>query len=216
MAKTNTEKPAGKNEMKKTAPKVPKTKGNPDLKKMIPPKAAEKEEKPEVPEKTEEEVPQTPVQKEEVKKEEPKKEKIKQKKVKKTQTSVTREDTSLSPKACSSICKFIVGKTPDQAIKELEEVTKLRRAVPIKGEYAHRKGKMMSGKYPVKAAKEFIIMLKSLNANAINHDLDVPMISEAYANKGTKVYASGGRIKKRAHIKIIAKERKLVAKEKKK
>lgn len=144
------------------------------------------------------------------KKDETKKEKIKTKRVKMTKTSVRVEEAPFSTKVSVAICKFIVGKKIDDAIKDLEEVTKLRKAVPMKGEYAHRKGKIMSGAYPVRASKEFIILLKSLKANANNHDLDDPVISEAYANKGSKVYASGGRVKKRTHVTIIAKEKRLL------
>jgi ribosomal protein L22 len=101
------------------------------------------------------------------------------------------------------------------AIKDLEQVTVLRKPVPMKGEIPHRKGKIMSGRFPTKAAKEFIILLKSLQANAIQHDLEYPIISLSIANKGTTVYGGKGRTqKKRTNVKIVAIEKK--QKEKKK
>lgn len=187
MAKTNTEKPMGKAQEKKQNNVAKATKQNKEMNK-------------------------TPVKKKEkkIEKVEEKKEikKPKVKKIKKERTSVLGEDLPLSPKVSAAICKFIRGKDLEKAIGEIEEVTQMKRAIPMKGEYAHRKGKMMSGKYPVKAAKEFLILLKSLQSNANNHDVEKPFISEAVANKGTTVYASGGRTKKRAHIRIVCKTKK--------
>ncbi len=210
MAKTNTEKPTGKNEMKKTVPKASKGKAAPEMKNMLIRKEDEKSSN----EGAKDNAPTQIQENKDTQKEEVKKEKVKTKKVKMTETSVRIEDASLSTKVSIAICKFIVGKKIENAIKDLEDVTKLKKAVPMKGEYAHREGKMMSGAYPVRASKEFIILLKSLKANANNHDLENPVISVAYANKGSKVYASGGRIKKRTHVTIIAKEKKLLMEKK--
>ena len=93
----------------------------------------------------------------------------------------------------------------------MEEVSVLRKAVPMTGEYAHRKGKMMSGKFPVRASKEFLVMLKSLLGNATQNDIDEPIITEAIANKGTTTYGRGGRVqKKRSNIKLVCTEKKLI------
>ena len=87
----------------------------------------------------------------------------------------------------------------------------------MKGEISHRKGKMMSGKFPVRASKEFIILLKSLLGNANQNDMDEPIISEAIANKGTTTYGRMGRVrKKRSNIKIVCSEKKLIKQNKKK
>jgi len=185
MAKTNTEKPAGKAQenKQKTVAKAPKQN---------------------------KEILKAPIKKEEKveKKKETKKEVKEIKKVKKDSVHVTSLNAPVSTKYGISICKFILGKEVEKAIKEMEEVERMKRAIPMKGEYAHRKGKMMSGKYPVKAAKHFSVLLKSLKGNALNHDLENPVISEAIANQGSKVYASKGRTKKRTHIKITCKQKK--------
>ena len=186
MAGTNTEKPTGKNEKNKQLPKVKKEKeaANAPL-----PKKEEKIQTSEEQKKKEETKPIV-------------------KKVKKEKVSVSAENLPISPKVAASICKFVKHKKIEVAIKEIEEVSKLKKAVPMKGEYAHRKGKIMSGKYPVKAAKEFLILLKSLQSNALYHDVEEPFVTEAVANKGTTTYASGGRIKKRAHVRIVCSKKK--------
>jgi len=110
-----------------------------------------------------------------------------------------------------AICKFIVGKPIEKAIKDLEKVSHLKKAVPMKGEIAHRKGQIMSGRFPVRASKEFIILLKSLAGNANQNNIDEPIISEAIANKGTTVYGRMGRTqKKKTHLKIICMEKRLI------
>ena len=90
-----------------------------------------------------------------------------------------------------------------------------KKAVPMKGEIPHRKGKMMSGRYPKKASENFIKLLKSLEANARNHDVDEPVIVEAIANKAQRPYSRFGRWqKKRTHVMIKARERKKMVKKK--
>jgi len=85
---------------------------------------------------------------------------------------VNGQDLRISTKHSIAICNFIRGKDIDVAVKELGEVENMKRAIPMRGEIPHRKG-MMSGRYPVKAAGEFIRLLKSLKANAIYHDLEL-------------------------------------------
>ncbi|MDM7918389.1 MAG: hypothetical protein QUS12_04400, partial [Methanosarcina sp.] len=71
-------------------------------------------------------------------------------KPKKTEAVVRATNLPVSTKKAMEICRFIKGKKLGNAVRDLEEVLKLRKAVPMRGEYAHRKGKGMSGgKYPV-------------------------------------------------------------------
>lgn len=191
MAGTNTEKPMGKTEKKKVAP----VKEAKESKAVAPVKNEEKK----IEEKKESKQP------------------VKVEKVKKNEVKVSVQNVSASTKVSRDICKFIKKKKIERAISDLEEVIKLRRAVPMKGEIPHRKGNIMSGRFPKNAAKEFLVLVKSLQANAVQHDLENPVIVEAVANKGTTTYARGGRArKKRTHILLTAKEKKLVKKEKKK
>ena len=78
----------------------------------------------------------------------------------------------------------------------------------MKGEIPHRKGKMGSGRYPIKAAKNFIVLLKSLSANANVNDLDNPIIFEAVANNASRPFGQFGRVRrKRTHIRIVARNK---------
>ena len=83
----------------------------------------------------------------------------------------------------------------------------MKKAVPMKGEIPHRKGKMMSGRYPVKASKHFVLLLKSLRSNALMNELEL----EKYkifckANVAPRPYRRftrfGARKFKRSHVEI--------------
>ena len=129
-------------------------------------------------------------------------------KPKKTEAVVIAENLPISKKDSSAISKFIRGKRIEDAIKDLEDVLKFKRAVPMRGEIPHRRGKgMMSGRYPKKASENFIKLLKSLNANSIYNGLADPVVVEAFANIGVRPYGKFGAVrKKRTHIKIVAKD----------
>ena len=116
-----------------------------------------------------------------------------------------------------AICKFIKGKTIEDAQKYLEEVTRVKKAIPMKGEIPHRKGKMMSGRFPVNAAKQFIVLLKSLAGNSTMNSIDDPVIVEAIANKAPRPYGRfGSWQRKRTHIKLVAREKKVIKSKSKK
>lgn len=146
---------------------------------------------------------------------EKKPEKVITKKVKKDEVAVNAHSVPISPVTSIYICRFIRNKTIDKAIKDLEEVQKLRKVVPMSGEIPHRKGKVMSGRFPQRAAGYFIKLLKGLKGNADNHDVEEPIITEAIANKAPRPMARFGRWeRKRAHITIIARSRTKLKKEK--
>jgi ribosomal protein L22 len=165
----------------------------------VPEKQAEAEEK--IAEKVEEE-------KKDVKKEPIKK--------KREEAVVHGYDLPMSTKTSGAICRFIKGKTIGSAIRDLELVVLMKKPVPMRGEIPHRKGKgIAGGRYPQKAAKNFIVLLKSLAGNA--SDIDEPIIAEAFANLASRPYGKFGRVrKKRTHIKIVAKEKKILDKNLKK
>ena len=134
----------------------------------------------------------------------------KQKVPKKTEVSVYGRSLPISLKDSVAIGKFIKGKKIEIAIKDLEQVILKKKAVPMTGEMAHKKGKgMMTGKYPVKASENFIKLLKSLSANGINHsmNLETAKIKETIPNKSPEqVHRFGGTKFKRTHVRIIAME----------
>ena len=143
-------------------------------------------------------------QKQEQKKE--KQEKSKQI-VKKEEAIAKGVSISISEKHARYICSFIKGKTVDQAILELEQVVKMKRAIPFKGEIPHRRN-MQSGRYPINASKVFISLLKGLKGNIIVNGLDIEktkiyLASTARAFRPAK---GAGRYAKRCHVLLKAKE----------
>jgi large subunit ribosomal protein L22 len=125
-------------------------------------------------------------------------------------------DLPISFKYAREICTFIKNKSPQQAIKLLESVTRKEIAVPMRGQIAHKKnmpkGKP-AGRYPVNASKEFIKLLKSLIANAGNKGMDTEnlIIKIAKADRaprpqrGTRM-AFGRKQFKRAHVLLETQE----------
>lgn len=157
-------------------------------------KEADKDIKEEVKEKVEE-------VKEESKKEKKKEE---EKRPKKTEAVVNSTGLPISTKHAIAICNFIRGKNIDNAIAILEPVQMLKKAVPMKGEIPHRKGNMMSGRYPVKAAGEFIRALKSLKSNAIVNELELEKyVIFCKANIASRPYRKSGRARgKRTNVQL--------------
>lgn len=128
-------------------------------------------------------------------------------KVKKDVATVRGVNTPISTKTAYAICKFIKGKKIEFAIRELGEITEHKKALPMKGEIPHRRGRIMSGRFPENAIGEFVILLKSLNANASTNGIVNPVINESIAGPGSRPYGHFGRVRrKRTNIKIIAKE----------
>jgi len=190
---TNTEKPTTKQEAKKTTIIKP-------AKEIVNKTPVKKEEK------TEAKKPEEKVEtKKEVKKEEVKK------KIKKAKAKVVGRSLPISTKYAVALCKFIKNKKISTAIEDLEQVLAYKKAVPMKGEIPHRKGKnMSSGRYPKKASENFLKLLKSLLANANADEIENPIIIGAVANMASRPFGRFGRIKKkRTHVTLIAKEKKL-------
>jgi large subunit ribosomal protein L22 len=90
-------------------------------------------------------------------------------------------DLRISPKAAREICNAIRHMRLEEARIFLQEVIDLKRAVPYrhhKKKVGHKRGlnKWFAGRYPVKAAKEILKVLNSLEANCENQDLDVERV----------------------------------------
>ena len=124
---------------------------------------------------------------------------------KRTEAVVNGMNLRISTKQSVAVCNFIRNKNIDIALHELDEVSKMRRPVPMRGEIPHRKGKgMMSGRYPLNTVKEFIMLLKSLKANAINHELELEKVKlDCKANVASRPMKRFGQGKhKRSHVQI--------------
>lgn len=143
------------------------------------------------------------------KKEEKKKPIVKKEIVKKDYAVVNVKNVGMSTKHAIAICKFIKFKTISQAVQDLQEVLNKKKAIPMKGEIPHRKGKMMSGRYAEKATKNFMKIVRSLGANAVANEMEEPVIVKAVANLAYRPYTRFGRgRKKRTHVTLEAKEKK--------
>jgi ribosomal protein L22 len=175
----------------------------------VPEKVAKKEEK--MAEQVEEKL-ENKAEKEVSEKAEPKKEKKtvqKKEPVRKDLAVVNSYNIPISTKKAADICRFIKGKTIETAMKELELVNKMKKAVPMKGEIPHRKGKIMSGGFPKNASRQFIILLKSLAGNSNVNGIDDPVVVEAIANIASRPYGRFGRWRrKRTHVKLVARNKK--------
>jgi large subunit ribosomal protein L22 len=106
-------------------------------------------------------------------------------------------------------------------IVELEKVPTLKRIIPMFGEIPHRKGKIHTGRYPIKASKVFVKLLKNLRANAQNVGMDSEdlIIKTAIANKASRPRHFSGRWsgkRKRSHVELAACEKIISVKSKNK
>ena len=118
----------------------------------------------------------------------------------------------VSTKHCIVISDNIRYKSTSEAKKILEGVSPLKKAIPFRRfnrDMGHKPG-MASGRYPEKAAKEFIKLIKSVEANAQIKGLDVEnlKIVKVISNKASTPM-TGGRHRrgtKRTHIEIEVKE----------
>jgi len=143
-----------------------------------------------------------------------KKEKKADKKIeikKKYEAIVNGQSLRASKKHCMYICNFIKNKKIDDAIADLQSVIKMKIAIPFKGEIPHRKGNMMSGRYPVKTSKQFIPLLQSLKGNAIVNGLDIDKVRIVIASPSwaSRPLRKGSVEAKRTNVILIAKEIKL-------
>jgi large subunit ribosomal protein L22 len=105
------------------------------------------------------------------------------------------KELHVSPKHSMEICKAIRGMHVLGAKDLLESVISLKEAIPFK-KYnkcvPHQKGTRGAGRYPVKAAKEILKVIKSAQANAEKTldsltDPDEMRIVTAVASRGRKI-----------------------------
>lgn len=129
-------------------------------------------------------------------------------KVKKYEAISRGVSLPISKKHSMYISNAIKGKKIDDAISYLQGVVKFKHAVPFKGEIPHRKGPIMSGRYPISSSKHFINMLKALKGNAIVNGLELErtVITESSASWAARPQRSGGRRAKRVNLIMKARE----------
>ena len=118
-----------------------------------------------------------------------------------------------------AIGKFVKNKSIKKALEDLNQVLLKKRAVPMSGEYGHKKSVKKTasgaGKYPKIATEYFIKLIKSLNANSIANGIENPIISEIIPNMASRPSGRFGKWKrKRTHIKLVAVEMKIKGRKK--
>ncbi len=121
----------------------------------------------------------------------------------KSEAVINARGVRISTKHSVALCNFIRNKKVDDAISDLEKVTRMKLPVPMRGEIPHRRG-IMSGRYPINTAKEFIRLLKSARSNAIYHELELEKLKIfCMANIANRPYKKfGQRRSKRTHVQI--------------
>jgi len=167
---------------------------------------ADEKQKPKVEEKEQPKLAEAKPEVSEEKKEE--KKETKPLKVKKEEAIAKGLNLHASMKHCMYISRFIKNKTIDSAIHDLEDVLKLKRAIPFKGEIPHRGKGMMSGRYPLAAIKELIPVLKGLKGNVLANsmELDKTRIYFASPTWASRPAKRGGAHFKRTNILLKARE----------
>lgn len=137
-----------------------------------------------------------------------KKPEVKQEIKPKDKAVVNGKSLHISSKHCFSICKMIKGKTPERAVELLELVVRKKKAVKMYNrEVPHRKGNIMSGRFPVNAAKAMIDLVKQLGANSNVNQIDNAIITIAKADKASRPYKKEGRRAKRTHVYLEARDK---------
>lgn len=108
---------------------------------------------------------------------------------------VNASSLKISTKHSIDICKMIRNKKLETALEMLEKVVLMKLPVKMNNrEVGHRKGQgMMAGRYPINASKEFIRLIKQLNANAIAQGIETEdKVITCNANVGSRQYRRMG------------------------
>lgn len=121
----------------------------------------------------------------------------------------------ISTKTSVEVCRLLRNKTTERAKKILERVIEKKEAVPYKRylkEIPHRKGKMATGRYPLKTSKAILDLIKNAETNAKDKGMSSKLIiTHISAHKGESQSRYGrkiGRRAKKTHIKITVQEKK--------
>jgi large subunit ribosomal protein L22 len=125
-----------------------------------------------------------------------------------------KTSVAISTKQSVEIAKWLKGRTPAAALKLLSNVVEQKQAVPFtrfNWNMGHKPG-IGPGRFPKKAAAEFISLVKLAVANATDKGLDTDslVIFNIVAQKGGKQYKPNrirGQKAKRTHIELVVEEK---------
>ncbi|MBI4440369.1 50S ribosomal protein L22 [Candidatus Woesearchaeota archaeon] len=121
----------------------------------------------------------------------------------------------ISPKKAMEICSLLRNKRLSIAKERMQQAIEKKKAIPFtrfNHGLGHKVG-MGPGRFPIKTASEVLKLLNSLEANAQFKGLDTNslVIVKMVANRAPKTWRYGRqrrRVMKRAHVEILAEERK--------
>ena len=124
------------------------------------------------------------------------------------------KDAPISTKAAIEISNHLRGRKTSTAKAILERVLKKEEAIPYKrftDGVGHRPGKgMAAGRYPYKAARSFLDLLNSVEANAAQAGLsDQLIIKHLASHEGSRSFSYGRHRRRRVkqtHVEIAVKE----------
>lgn len=124
-------------------------------------------------------------------------------------------DLGMSTKASVEICRWIRYRNLQKAKNLLQLVLEKKLAVPYLKfiqDVGHKPG-IRSGRYPVKAVKEILTLLESVEKNAVFKNLNVDNLKIVHINAhkaSTPMQQGrhGGRVMKRTHVEIVVAEEK--------
>ena len=119
----------------------------------------------------------------------------------------------ISTKVAIEIANYLRGKTVERAITILGQVQQKTHAVPYKrftDGVGHRTG-IGAGRYPVKAAGEFLIVLNNAKSNAINAGMTGELVIEHIAaNRASRPMRNRAKYRgefKRTHLEVVLAQR---------
>jgi len=130
-------------------------------------------------------------------------------------TAIARStNLPISTKFSIEISDFIRNKPLAAARKLLEGVIEKKVVVPFtkyKKDLSHKKGNVAAGRYPINAAKSFLILLRTVEANAENKGLNANklFITKVISNRGEhrrRYGRKGGKRAKTTHLFIEVQE----------
>lgn len=131
-------------------------------------------------------------------------------------------DSPISTKTSIEIANYLRGRQTSQAKMLLEQSIGLKKAIPYKrftNGPGHKRGRMASGRYSVKACEAFIGLIKSAESNAHDKGLNTKslVIKRLVVQKAASPWHYGRRSRirmKRSHVEIVLEEKEPKAKEK--
>ncbi len=128
----------------------------------------------------------------------------------KTMAKVIGKNLPVSKKVAYEVTNHIRGRTIEKAIAILKDVQAMKMPVPYKRynkDTPHRKGDFAAGRFPEKAARYIIPLLKSLKSNADDKGLTGDLILVHSAANMTAKRHRYGRIrgvKRTTHVEFVA------------